>query len=171
MIQRFVESLVTGTKVSGTAMKQLLNPINVMNGWNKAYDVSLPRLGEIVTDTGAQKYPFTEPLTPNDRVYEALGSYAYRAGLSFLPKDFNIAKFHILKGNSLGGPLTKFETLFESVYKDGSVKVADELATKMQMVSATLPTVLLFNTSMTVVPGRKKMFADPETRLSVFSIT
>ncbi|KAF4224513.1 hypothetical protein CNMCM8980_007536 [Aspergillus fumigatiaffinis] len=52
---------------------------------NKLYDVSLPQIGAIVTDVKG----WTKPLTPNDRIFEVLGSYAYRGGMSLLPRDMD----------------------------------------------------------------------------------
>ncbi|KAI1840789.1 hypothetical protein JX266_012996 [Neoarthrinium moseri] len=134
MISAFVSSLVSGKKVSGKAMTQLFNPMDILNGWNKVYDVTLPRIGEVVTDTGGLLYPFTEPLTPNDRIFEAIGSYAYRTGLSFLRKDINLGKYHILTGHQLGGSLARFKPLFKQVYQDGDMKEATKIGTNMQTI-------------------------------------
>jgi hypothetical protein len=61
---------------------------------NKLYDVSLPQIGAIVTDVKG----FVQPLTPNDRIFEVLGSYAYRGGMSLLPKGMDGFKRLIIVG-------------------------------------------------------------------------
>lgn len=75
MIDKFVNSLITGKKVSGQAMSILFDPIAIAKGWNKVYDVSLPHLGGIITDPN-----WVAPKTLNDRVFEIIGSKAYRTG-------------------------------------------------------------------------------------------
>lgn len=62
-----------------------LDPAKLLAGWNKVYDVSLPRIGEIVTDVKG----WSKPVTLNDRMLEIFGSYAYRMGMSFVQKEIN----------------------------------------------------------------------------------
>lgn len=72
MLYEFVESLLSGKLYSGTDMKNKLDPMAVYKGWNKAYDVSLPLIGQAVHDAA----DYTLPVTPNDRIFETIGSYA-----------------------------------------------------------------------------------------------
>ncbi|KAK4113357.1 hypothetical protein N656DRAFT_767708 [Canariomyces notabilis] len=81
MIDSFVGSLLSGKLFSGVDIKNKLDPIAVINGWNKVYDVSLPQIRLAVRDAA----DYTPPVTPNDHIFETIGSYAYREGLTYLP--------------------------------------------------------------------------------------
>ncbi|KAI0200144.1 hypothetical protein F4808DRAFT_461010 [Astrocystis sublimbata] len=115
MMVNFVRSLLSGKLFSNIDMKNKLDPIAVLKGWNKADDVSLPRIGAVVRD--ARDY--TLPLTPNDRVYETIGSYAYREGVSFLPGQLNLLKRTLMMGNSPLGSITKFQGLLGAIASQG----------------------------------------------------
>lgn len=65
-----------------------LDPANLLAGWNKVYDVSLPLAGQLVTDVNH----WAAPMTLIDCVFESLGSYAYRTGMSFLEAEMNVMK-------------------------------------------------------------------------------
>ncbi|EFX06695.1 chitinase [Grosmannia clavigera kw1407] len=93
MIPRFLLSTLLGQLPTGAPMKTKVNIQALVQGWNKEFDVSLPRIGSIVTDVKS----WTKPLTPNDRVFEVIGSYAYRTGMSVLQGSVNQ-----VKGNLMG---------------------------------------------------------------------
>ncbi|KAI0863675.1 hypothetical protein F4860DRAFT_521760 [Xylaria cubensis] len=128
MIAQFVESLITGIKKSGEPMETLFNPLDIVNGWNQVYKVSLPRIGAIVRDAKG----FVEPVTPNDRIYETIGSYAYRGGLSFLPHDMNLLKRTILAGKKPLGKFENWEILVNKVGSTGDTVSAQKLVGTMQ---------------------------------------
>nr|KAI0406599.1 hypothetical protein F4802DRAFT_556676 [Xylaria palmicola] len=128
MITKFVESMITGYKFSGEPMTTKFDPLDILNGWNQKYPVSLPRIGAIVKDATE----FVEPLTPNDRIYEIIGSYAYRGGLSFLPGDMNLLKRTLLAGNNPLGGLSGWKTLVNNIGKSGDIVSAEKLIGTMQ---------------------------------------
>jgi len=102
MIRKFLKSAITGVLQSGATFprKLIIDPQKLVNIWNTAYDVSLPRIGAIVTDVSS----WTAPVTPNDRWFEAIGYYAYRTGMSLLPGDMNGLKgpfFGLIQAQSL----------------------------------------------------------------------
>ncbi|KAJ6142824.1 bacteriodes thetaiotaomicron symbiotic chitinase [Penicillium samsonianum] len=89
MIPKFLVTTLSGVLPNGNLMKAAkIDPANLLAGWNKVYDVSLPLAGQLVTDVKG----WAAPMTPNDRVFEILGSYAYRTGMSFLEAEMNIIK-------------------------------------------------------------------------------
>ncbi|KAK8127255.1 glycosyl hydrolases family 18-domain-containing protein [Apiospora sp. TS-2023a] len=107
----FVESLFTGRKFSGAPMANTFDPMDIYRGWNQVYDVSLPRIGSIVTDVRN----WQEPMTPNDRIMECIGSLAYREGAALLPRDLNRLKATIMQGQRpLGGP-EEFKELLDDI--------------------------------------------------------
>jgi len=102
MIGKFLKSAVTGVLPSGATFPSnlIIDPQKLVNIWNTAYDVSLPRIGAIVTDVSG----WTAPVTPNDRWFEVIGSYAYRTRMSLLPGDRNGLKgcfFGLIQAQSL----------------------------------------------------------------------
>ncbi|UNI22105.1 Chitinase [Purpureocillium takamizusanense] len=135
MIDSFVRSLLSGKLFSGVDMKNKLDPMAVYNGWNKVYDVSLPRIGLAVRDAAH----YTLPVTPNDRIFETIGSYAYREGVTFLPGPLNVLKRTLMMGNSPLGRAEHFETLLRKVASKG-----DEITLK-QVLGAMQGTVGIFN--------------------------
>ncbi|KAG5951737.1 hypothetical protein E4U53_002386 [Claviceps sorghi] len=127
----FLISLLTGKLVSGASMITKLDPLAVALGWNKPYDVSLPRIGSIVRD--AKDY--TMPLTPNDRSFEVIGSYAYRRGMSFLPGPINIHKRTLMGLNSPLGNIRAFTLLLNQI-AGGDEKALLKVLTAMQLTIA-----------------------------------
>lgn len=75
MLDQFTRSLLTGVKVSGERMKHTFDPLAIVAGWHKYYDVSLPQIGATVKDAA----DYTISRSFNDRAFETIGSYAYRA--------------------------------------------------------------------------------------------
>lgn len=134
MIHNFVRSLLTGKLFSGLDMKTKLDPMAVAIGWTKKYDVSLPRIGVLVRD--APK--FSEPISPNDRIFETLGSYAYRGGVSFVPKALNLVKRTLMEGNSpLGKEESTFNRLLKQVAVNGDEVVMKKILSNMQLTIGT----------------------------------
>ncbi|KAL3429986.1 hypothetical protein BDV09DRAFT_31381 [Aspergillus tetrazonus] len=89
MIKKFLITGLTGNLPSGKKMKAaLLDPYTLLSTWNKDYDVSLDRIGDLVTDVADRR----APQTPNERVMEVLGSLAYRTGLTLVPNSLNGVK-------------------------------------------------------------------------------
>ncbi|KAG6039145.1 hypothetical protein E4U41_003161 [Claviceps citrina] len=135
MIDSFVRSLLSGKLFSGAVMKHKLDPLAVYHGWNKVYDVSLPRIGSLVRDAA----DYTLPVTPNDRIYEVIGSYAYRTGVTFLPGPLNLLKRTLMMGNSPLGTVANFRTLLGYVAANG-----DDVALK-KVLFAMQATIAIFN--------------------------
>ncbi|KAM7215378.1 hypothetical protein V8F06_009239 [Rhypophila decipiens] len=135
MIDSFVRSLLSGKLFSGIDMKNKLDPLEVYNGWNKVYDVSLPQIGVVVRDAAG----YTPPLTPNDRIYETIASYAYREGVTFLPGPLNLLKRTLMMGNSPLGAISNFRVLLDQVATRG-----DEVALK-KVLGSMQGTVAIFN--------------------------
>ncbi|KAG6197388.1 hypothetical protein E4U50_007948 [Claviceps purpurea] len=136
MIYGFVESLLAGTLSSGPPMVTRLDPMAVYRGWNKIYPVSLPHIGAVVRDMT----DYTIPMTPNDRIFETLGSYAYRGGVAFLPASLNMLKGVLMASHSpLGSRTGKFESLVRLVAGRGDEEALNILLTAMQ------GTVAVFN--------------------------
>lgn len=135
MIDSFVKSLLSGKLFSGTDMTNKLDPLAVYNGWNKVYDVSLPQIGLAVRDA----VDYTLPVTPNDRIYETIGSYAYREGVTFLPGPLNLLKRTLMMGNSPLGTVSKFSTLLADVASKGGEAEMKKVLGSMQ------GTVAVFN--------------------------
>ncbi|KAJ5360513.1 bacteriodes thetaiotaomicron symbiotic chitinase variant 3 [Penicillium concentricum] len=89
MILKFLVTTLSGDFPDGNLMKAAkIDLANFLARWNKVYDVSLPLVGQLVTDVKG----WAAPMTPNDRVFEILGSYAYRTGMSILEAEMNIIK-------------------------------------------------------------------------------
>jgi chitinase len=130
MFDKFLNSLLTGVKYSGEAMTNKFDPNAIAAGWNKLYPASLPRIGSIVKD--AKDY--TIPLTFNDRIYEIIGSYAYRTGLSFVPGTLNLYKKVALNSQSPLGPPAKFIALLNQVALNGDTVSMVKILTAMQNV-------------------------------------
>ncbi|ORY61583.1 uncharacterized protein BCR38DRAFT_411445 [Pseudomassariella vexata] len=128
MIEKFVHSLLTGIKYSGDSMTNTFDPLAIVAGWNKAYDVTLPRIGFIVKDAPL----FTEPLTPNDRFFETIGSYAYREGVSFLPDSLNLLKRTLMMGNSPLGTINNFKCLVDQVANKGDEVIMKKVTGSIQ---------------------------------------
>lgn len=133
MIDLFVKSLITGVKVSDAKMKNTFDPIAIAQGWNKVYDVSLPNIGGVVTSPG-----WTKPVTLNDRVFEIVGSEAYRKGLSFLPHSLNLSKRAVLAGFNVGGSSDAWKRAVSQIAQSGSEAAVDKLLTPLQKVSLTV---------------------------------
>lgn len=89
-----------------------LAPNKLIAGWNKVYSATLPTIGEVVTDAQG----WVKPLTPNERVFEILGSYVYRIDMSFVEKQINLIKKDIFAGKN---PMAvrRFQNLLEAVSK------------------------------------------------------
>lgn len=86
MIPQFLKTSLSGVLPTGAQLKAAtIDPQKLLNGWNKIYDVSFERIGSQVTDVKG----WTAPVTPNDRIFEVIGSYAYRVGFSMLQGDMN----------------------------------------------------------------------------------
>ncbi|EGE82986.2 bacteriodes thetaiotaomicron symbiotic chitinase [Blastomyces dermatitidis ER-3] len=127
MVKRFLQTAVTGYLPSGAKMKSVtIDPQKLLDGWNKLYDVTLPRIGAIVSD----KPDWTPPLTPNDRVFEIIGSYAYRTGMSILPRDMNYIKKNLV-GGAQPMAISTFNTALRDVAK-GDMEAAKLVAGKLQ---------------------------------------
>lgn len=130
MIKRFLQTAITGYLPSGAKMKSaIIDPQKLVGGWNKVYDVTLPRIGAIVSDQAS----WTPPLTPNDRIFEIIGSYAYRTGMSILPRDMNYIKKNLV-GGAQPMALSTFNTALRNVAK-GDMEAAKLVAGKIQKVS------------------------------------
>lgn len=130
MIPRFLATAITGYLPSGNVMKAAkLDPQKLLDGWNKAYDVTLPRIGAIVSDVSG----WTAPVTPNDRIFEIIGSYAYRTGMSFLPKDMNLVKRDILR-QFAPMSMTNFKSYLAQA-ANGDEVAAKKIAGSLQKVS------------------------------------
>ncbi|KAG6187812.1 hypothetical protein E4U27_007679 [Claviceps purpurea] len=129
MLYSFVQSLLSGKLFSGLPMHNRLDPMAVYRGWNKVYDVSLPLIGTAVRDMA----DYTIPRTPNDRIFETIGSYAYREGVTFLPGTLNLLKRTLMMGNiPLGKDGRKFEALLRLVANKGDEDALKKLLTPMQ---------------------------------------
>ncbi|KAK8109874.1 hypothetical protein PG999_008011 [Apiospora kogelbergensis] len=135
MIDSFVRSLLSGKLFSGAGMVHKLDPIAVYNGWNKVYDIDLPRIGVAVHDTAS----YVLPVTPNDRIFETIGSYAYREGVSFLPGPLNLLKRTLMMGNSPLGTINNFRNLLNQIANSGDEAVLEKVLGTMQ------GTVAVFN--------------------------
>lgn len=97
MIPRLLETALGGILPNGETMKAAkLNPGSLIAGWNKVYDVSLPLAGQLITDVKA----WTVPETPNDGIFEVLGSYSFRTGMSYVIADMNRIKMNIWTGQN-----------------------------------------------------------------------
>ncbi|KAL2068483.1 hypothetical protein VTL71DRAFT_16581 [Oculimacula yallundae] len=135
MFKYFARSLMSGIAPDGGKMRQTFAPMVIYNNWHMEYPVSLPRIGSIVTDTNGA---FTEPLTFNDRMYETIGSYAYRSGISFVPRAINSMKYMLLsrkypKSRSVG----PWNTLINRVANNGDKEALQELLGNVQLVIST----------------------------------
>ncbi|RDW83598.1 glycoside hydrolase family 18 protein [Aspergillus mulundensis] len=109
MIPMFLRNAISGVLPSGAIMKAgKLDPYIFMTTWRAPYDVSLPQIGELVTDLAS----WAPPLTPNDRIFEVMGSAAYRTGMTLVPKGLNGVKASLF---GLKDPVgyENFETLME----------------------------------------------------------
>ncbi|KAK2803673.1 hypothetical protein FQN50_006889 [Emmonsiellopsis sp. PD_5] len=127
MIGKFLKTAVTGYLPSGAKLKaQVVDPQKLLDTWNKAYDVTLPRIGAVVSDVK----DWTPPKTPNDRVFEIIGSYAYRTGMSLLPGDMNLIKKNIVNGNQPMAPAAFTKAL--NLVAKGDMDAAKLIAGKMQ---------------------------------------
>uniref|UniRef100_A0A0N7HV81 chitinase n=1 Tax=Hypocrella siamensis TaxID=696354 RepID=A0A0N7HV81_9HYPO len=135
MIYSFVKSLLSGKLFSGADMKNKLDPLAVYKGWNKVYDVSLPQIGRVIRDAA----DYTRPVTPNDRIFETIGSYAYREGVTFLPGPLNLIKRTLMEGKSPLGSPQNFEKLLGRVSRLGDEENMKIVLTAMQ------GTVAIFN--------------------------
>jgi chitinase len=97
MIPKFLVTTMSGILPNGKLMKAAkLDLAKLLAGWNKVYDVSLPLVGQLVTDVKG----WAALMTLNDRVFEILGSYAYRTGMSFLEAEMNIIKMTLWMGKN-----------------------------------------------------------------------
>ncbi|KAK2766602.1 hypothetical protein FQN53_006662 [Emmonsiellopsis sp. PD_33] len=127
MVGKFLKTAVTGYLPSGAKLKaQVVDPQKLLDTWHKVYDVDLPRIGAVVSDVK----DWTAPLTPNDRVFEIIGSYAYRTGMSLLPGDMNLIKKNIVNGNQPMAPAA-FNKALNLVAK-GDMEAAKLIAGKLQ---------------------------------------
>ncbi|KAL4958708.1 uncharacterized protein BDV14DRAFT_194358 [Aspergillus stella-maris] len=112
---RFLETAISGVLPSGNAIKAAkIDPKILLDTWNKVYSVSLPRIGALITDA-----EWKPPITPNDRVFEVLGSQAYRSAMTLVPKSLNLLKKDIF---ALNNPIA-----------DGDEKSAKSLGSSLQM--------------------------------------
>lgn len=97
MVEEFLKSAITGTLPTGLRMKApKFDPQKLIENWHKPYDVSLPRIGETVKEVAN----WVAPLTPNERIFEIFGSYAFRSGMTLLQGSLNLVKGKIFKGDS-----------------------------------------------------------------------
>lgn len=125
----FLKTVISGILPGGEVMKAApLGALNLIAGWNKVYNVSLRLAGELVTDFKA----WTRPVTPNDRVFEILGSYAYRTGMSYLYGPMNLLKKQMFMGQQIIG--TKLWNDNIKLVNAGDVKGAKILLGKLQQV-------------------------------------
>ncbi|KAG6019992.1 hypothetical protein E4U40_006498 [Claviceps sp. LM458 group G5] len=113
-----------------------LDPMAVYRGWNKAYTVSLPLIGVAVRD----RADYTFPTTPNDRIFESIGSCAYREGVSFLPGSLNLLKRTLMMRNI---PLGKNGKMFHNLF-DAIARTGDEASLK-KLLATMKGTVAVFN--------------------------
>lgn len=116
---------------------RLVNPMLLVNNWMTPYTVSLPPIGELVTDIA-----WEAPLTPNDRIFETLGSYAYRTGMTLLDRNLNIMKKSVIAGHRFWADEKFWDTI--ALVGQGDVNAAREILTKCQNVS----TYILLNGSV-----------------------
>ncbi|GAM41997.1 hypothetical protein TCE0_043r15580 [Talaromyces pinophilus] len=101
MIPQFLKTSLSGVLPTGAQLKAAtIDPQKLLNGWNKIYDVSFERIGSQVTDVKG----WMAPVTPNDRIFEIIGSYAYRVGFSMLQGDMNRYKRLILSNQNPKDP-------------------------------------------------------------------
>lgn len=134
MIKAFLTTAVTGILPNGKRMKAaVLDPWRLINNWHKPYTVSFPTIGVFVKDIRT----WTPPVTPNDRIFEVLGSHAYRRAMTLVPKALNGAK-SLIMGGSMVMKDDKVVKAVEAI-GEGSLKAAQELAGKWQMVGSYLP--------------------------------
>ncbi|KAG6021479.1 hypothetical protein E4U19_005696 [Claviceps sp. Clav32 group G5] len=126
-LNNFVRSLLQQNK---------LDPMAVYRGWNKAYTVSLPLIGVAVRD----RADYTFPTTLNDRIFETIGSYAYREGVSFLPGSLNLLKRTLMMRNI---PLGKNGKMFHNLL-DAIARTRDEASLK-KLLATMQGTVAVFN--------------------------
>lgn len=134
MIPQFLETALNGVLPGGKAMKAAkLAPDKLIAGWNKVYSVTLPTIGEVVTDVQG----WVKPLTPNERVFEILGSYAYRTDMSFVEKQINLIKKSLFAG---ANPMAaqRFKKLLEAVSK-GDQNSAKMILGNLQKVFVSIP--------------------------------
>ncbi|OJJ42141.1 hypothetical protein ASPZODRAFT_20739 [Penicilliopsis zonata CBS 506.65] len=127
MVGQLIKTAVTGTLPSGKTMQSsILDAVKLINGWNKVYDTTLPRIGALVTDVAG----WTPPVTPNDRIFEVIGSFAYRTGISFVERDINSAKLNLVKGYNVMA-LRRFKGFLDAVNL-GNETAAKVIATTLQ---------------------------------------
>ncbi|RFU24952.1 hypothetical protein B7463_g11383, partial [Scytalidium lignicola] len=131
MIKKFLIAALTGVLPSGATFpsKLIIDPVKLANIWNAAYDVSLPRIGAIITDTPS----WTPPLTPNDRWYEIIGSIAYRTGMSLLQADMNGVKGRFFGLKNVQNLRTVFNPLLTAA-SQGDVNAAKVILGMNQQV-------------------------------------
>jgi chitinase len=99
MIPQFLKTSLSGVLPTGAQLKAAtIDPQRLLNGWNKIYDVSFERIGSQVVKS------WMAPVTPNDRIFEIIGSYAYRVGFSMLQGDMNRYKRLILSNQNPKDP-------------------------------------------------------------------
>ncbi|KAM5451181.1 putative chitinase [Microsporum audouinii] len=134
MIPRLLKTAVTGILPSGATLKAAkLDPVKVYAAWNKEYDVSLPLIGPDLTGTINN---WARPLTPNDRIFEVIGSYAYRKGMALLEGEMNRIKGNIFRNYRPIGKET-MNTLLTTVKEGNALEAqaaAQEIARKLQKV-------------------------------------
>jgi chitinase len=132
LLPEFLKTALSGVLPGGQFMKAAtLGPLNFMAGWDKLYDVSLPLAGELITDVDG----WVRPLTPNQRVFEIFGSYAYRTGMSYLDGKMNLLKKQIFMGHQIIGDKLWRDNI--KLVNAGDIKGAKVIMGKLQQVYMT----------------------------------
>ncbi|KAG6045483.1 hypothetical protein E4U39_002349 [Claviceps sp. Clav50 group G5] len=128
-LNNFVRSLLSGKLFSGL-------PMQAAEQARSHGPLSLPLIGVAVRD----RADYTFPTTPNDRIFETIGSYAYREGVSFLPGSLNLLKRTLMMGNI---PLGKNGKMFHNLL-DAIARTGDEASLK-KLLATMQGTVAVFN--------------------------
>ncbi|EEQ34605.1 symbiotic chitinase [Microsporum canis CBS 113480] len=132
MIFKLVKAAVSGELPSGALLKAAkLDPEKVYNSWNKLYTITLPQIGVDLSTSTLRGW--TKPETPNDRIFEIIGSHAYRGGMSLLESEMNGIKGRIFRKYNPMGPGT-FAKALDTVaigHIPEHAKDAEEAATKI----------------------------------------
>lgn len=130
MVPQWLTTAITGILPSGKTMQAAkIDPQRLIDLWNKVYSVSLPRIGAEVNDVSG----LVDPVTPNDRIFTVIGSYAYRTGMTFIPKDMNLIKRDILGGNNPQA-IAKFNKYLKAVVDNGDLVAAKKIIGSLQKV-------------------------------------
>lgn len=154
MISQLLETAVSGELPTGLKMKApTLDPEDLYNAWHRAYS-NIHTLPQIGVDLTGLRRGWRLPITPNDRLFEIIGSYAYRTGMTLLEGQMNGIKGRIFGGLAPLGekPFGKAMDAVKKGHLSGYGKKAEVAATvilaHMQMVSRAMPSHSFYITNL-----------------------